>query len=80
MVKHALLVQLIRALQKLSLPVLTPTDPGARGGNVAFATGRSEALEAHLREAATELLDIIEAKGREVAQAVALLRSLTSGS
>ena len=47
---HELGGVLIRALQKLSLPVLTPTDPGARGGNVAFATGRSEALEAHLRE------------------------------
>jgi len=41
---------LISGLQSLSLPVLTPTDPKARGGNVAFATDRSEALEAFLRE------------------------------
>jgi selenocysteine lyase/cysteine desulfurase len=41
---------LISGLKSLSLPVLTPTDPKARGGNVAFATDRSEALEAFLRE------------------------------
>jgi selenocysteine lyase/cysteine desulfurase len=47
---HGLGGALIRELQKLNLPVLTPTDPAARGGNVAFATDRSEALEAYLRE------------------------------
>src|SRR5262249_18543248 len=40
---------LLRGLQALSLPVLTPEDPARRSGNVAFATDRSEALEAWLR-------------------------------
>jgi len=41
---------LIRELRKLNLPVLTPDDPAARGGNVAFATDRSEGLEEQLRQ------------------------------
>jgi selenocysteine lyase/cysteine desulfurase len=36
-------------LEALHLPVLTPADPAGRAGNIAFATDRSEQLEARLR-------------------------------
>lgn len=43
--------ELRRSLTRLGLQLLTPETPSARAGNVCFATERSEAIEATLREA-----------------------------
>lgn len=50
---HALALsgELRRGLLRLGLPVLTPEDPGARAGNVAFAADDPRAVERRLAEA-----------------------------
>jgi selenocysteine lyase/cysteine desulfurase len=40
---------LMDGLKRLGLDVTTPTEPGARAGNICFATADSEGLEAELR-------------------------------